>query len=145
MNYPYDHSAKQAIINEVCAQLARGIPLTRICEPVNMPDRVTIYAWAKDDPAIAQQIARAREAGFDHLAEGCLDIADEAVGSTQAGGTDSGAVQNKKVRIWARLELLKRWDPKRYGDSQRVDHTSSDGTMSPHRIELVAPDADRKD
>jgi len=95
-----------------------------------MPERTTVYLWMKKYPDFAQRVARAREAGYDAIAEEALRIADTPVVGEET--TDDGekvtvkkadAIQHRKLQVWTRLELLKKWDPKRYGDRSQVDMT----------------------
>jgi len=68
------------------------------------------------DPDLAADYARAREDLLEMMASDLLDIADRPVGSTESGGTDSGAVADKKVQIDTRKWLLSKLAPKKYGD-----------------------------
>lgn len=111
--------------------IADGIPLRQLCREHGV-SKSSVYAWLAEDADFAGRFARAREEGFDAIAEEALEIAEETPErtSTQFGDkVDPGFVQHQRNRIETRLKLLAKWDPKRYGD--RVDHTSSDGSMSP--------------
>ena len=78
-----------------------------------MPDPATVWRWKAEREDVLQAIARAREAGFDAIAEECMEIADNQEEDTQ----------RSKVRIWTRLELLKKWCPKRYGDHPQLENS----------------------
>lgn len=101
--------------------LAKGTPLTILCDPPDMPSDDTVRIWADADPAFSRDIARAREAGFDRIALDALAIADE-VSAKDTITTKFGDIPNKewllrsKLRVETRLKLLSKWDPKRYGD-----------------------------
>ena len=103
--------------------------MAQICRDLHMPDRTTIFDWAKADPEITQRIAHARELGFDRIAEDCLQIADDATSDYKATPTgkvlDAEHVQRSKLRIETRLKLLAKWDPKRYGDRQVIEHAGA--------------------
>ena len=90
-----------------------------------MPDRTTVWDWAKANKDFSQRIAHARDAGFDAIAEECMEIADAPMPSTQFGTTDGGAVQHAKLKIETRLKLLAKWDPKRYGEKQQIEHSGA--------------------
>jgi hypothetical protein len=126
---------RAAVVAKVVAGLRLGTPLTHICAEPGMPCDDTIRDWAEADAMIARDIARAREVGFDQIALEALAIADDASRDTKVVGEDEREVANtewisrSKLRVETRLKLLAKWDPKRYGD--RIDHTSSDGSMSP--------------
>jgi hypothetical protein len=121
------------IAREICRQLAEGVPLREICRQDGMPEWRTIYDWmVKDDAAVAAgggaglsaSIARAREIGYDAIAEDCLRIADDA--SNDWMETEHGPrlnaehVQRSKLRIETRLKLLAKWNPKKYGERVQV-------------------------
>jgi hypothetical protein len=121
------------IAREICRQLAEGVSLREICRQDGMPEWRTIYDWmVKDDAAVAAgggaglsaSIARAREIGYDAIAEDCLRIADDA--SNDWMETEHGPrlnaehVQRSKLRIETRLKLLAKWNPKKYGERVQV-------------------------
>jgi hypothetical protein len=87
------------------------------------PGNVTyaaVYDWAEKDEVFATRLARAREIGQDVIAEECVDIMDD--GNNDYMETKFGPqlnaehVQRSKLRVWGRLELLKCWNPKKYGN-----------------------------
>lgn len=104
--------------------IAQGRMLTHFCELPDSPSMTTVYNWLRKDKEFAAAYAHAREVGFDVLAEACLDIADDSSQDTmhteQGERCDTEWVARSKLRIWTRLELLKRWDPKRYGEMQKI-------------------------
>lgn len=127
------------LAEEICTRIANGEPLRAICRDDHMPNWTTVYAWINADPELAQRIARARELGADAIAEDTINIIDtppERVNTPMGSKIDPGYVQWQKNRVEQRLKLLSKWQPKKYGE--RVDHTSSDGSMSPPQaIEIV--------
>ena len=90
-----------------------------------MPCRSTVYEWMKENEQFSGRITRAREAGFDAIAEECLQIADFTGDDTIQ--TEFGPVPDKewimrsKLRVETRLKLLSKWDPKRYGDKVQTE------------------------
>lgn len=131
MPMTYSDSEREAIQAVIVDELAVGVPLAEICRREGFPDRVTIYRWRDEDATFAQHIARAREAGFDAIAEQCLEIADDTSFDTKIVGDDerevanSEFIQRSKLRVETRLKLLSKWDPKRYGE--KVQHTGDGG------------------
>jgi hypothetical protein len=123
------------IAQQMCDLLAEGVPLREICRREGFPAWRTVYDWmVRDDAAVAAgggaglsaSIARAREVGYDSLAEECLSIADDASndwmerldkdGNAVGWMLNGDHVQRSKLRIETRLKLLAKWDPKRFGD-----------------------------
>jgi predicted DNA-binding protein YlxM (UPF0122 family) len=92
-------------------EICEGKPLRQICREQGV-SKSAVYDWIRDDGEFAGRIARAREIGFDDIAETTLEIADKV--------TEDPA--SRRVRVWTRLQLLAKWDPRRYGE--RLDLTS---------------------
>ena len=96
-----------------------------------MPGWQAIFQWNCEDEEIARRIAHARESGYDAIAEGTLEIADNATNDwMEAHDPDNPGyrlngehVQRSKLRIETRLKLLAKWSPKKYGESQRIEHS----------------------
>jgi len=108
---------------EICERLSNGEPLRQICRDDHMPAWTAVYAWSAKDPELSERIARAREMGFDAIAEETLIIADtpewgltETVSPNGASVTKADMLGHRKLRIETRLKLLSKWDPKKYGD-----------------------------
>ena len=119
---------------KMCEQLSEGIPLREICRQEGFPAWRTVYDWMMKDPELSTAIARARDIGYDAMAEECLDIADNAgndwMERMDADGVPVGYqvngehIQRSKLRIETRLKLLAKFNPKRYGD--KVVHAGDD-------------------
>jgi hypothetical protein len=88
-----------------------------------MPGWVKVYRWINEDEELQKRFARARELGHDAIAEECFDIADEQPPSDLLGRKDAAHVSWQKNRIWTRLQLLAKWNPKKYGDKQDINVT----------------------
>ncbi len=117
---------------EICERLGGGEPLAVICRDEHMPHDTNVRRWCDADEQLALAIADARARGFDALAHECLEIAEDGsrdyIERENADGSkqevfNSEHVQRSKLRIETRLKLLAKWDPKRYGDRQQVEHT----------------------
>lgn len=117
-----------AMIDAIVAGLSEGRPLSIVCRE-NDIDPTQIYRWSESDPELSQRIAHARELGFDAIAQEAIAIADDPSRDTIV--TKKGVYPNKewiersKLRVHTRLQLLAKWDPKRYGD--KVQHTGDGG------------------
>ena len=109
------------LLNEIGARLEKGEPLTWICKDEHMPDARTVHRWGEEDKEVSSFIARARDIGFDAIAEDALKIADDGSNDTyvDADGNkrvDADVIQRSKLRVETRLKLLAKWCPRRYGD-----------------------------
>ena len=104
-----------------------------------MPAWRTVYDWMWRNEQLSTAIARARDIGYDKMAEECLFIADNLhMGKkkvfTSGADDDEDSVTvteedmlgHRKLQIETRLKLLAKFNPKRYGDfkpeEEKVDH-----------------------
>jgi hypothetical protein len=104
--------------------ISDGKTLRAFCRLKGKPAWRTIYHWLDKDPEFLARIAHARDMGADAIAEECLEIIDAM--PMQTGGDnprmDSAHVAWSKNRIEARLKLLSKWNPKKYGDKVGLNH-----------------------
>lgn len=118
---------KERIKEQIVAWLAEGKTLRDFCRQEQMPSYPTIFAWLDQDKQFSIDYARAREVGFEILAEEALHIADNTrMGRkivTNSGGdddvmtvTEEDMLGHRKLQIDTRMRLLKAWHPKKYGD-----------------------------
>ena len=119
----------------ICEQLSEGIPLRQICRDNDgFPAWRTVYDWMGRDDALSASIARARDIGYDALAEECLHIADtptlfERVTETIDPKTKEKVravvrgddVNARKLQIETRLKLLAKFHPTKYGDRVAIE------------------------
>ena len=112
------------VAREICEQLSEGIPLRQICrENAGFPAWRTVYDWMGRDPELAASIARARDIGYDAIAEECLQIADTVMFGQKQVMTDEGTATtiedmlgHRKLQIETRLKLLAKFHPTKYGE-----------------------------
>lgn len=125
----------EKIVKEIINRLSAGETLRSICRSPGMPHWNTVYDWMDADRELSGRIARARELGHDAIAEECLAIAEnQEIGAVvikktgrEAGknGTDTrkgDMTEHRKLKIWTRLQLLAKWNPKKYGERVALDH-----------------------
>ena len=94
----------------LCTGLGVGTPLLQLCRTYGLSSFM-VYQWLREDPAMAERANIAREIGADALADEILPIADN----------EDSDPRSRKVRIQARLDLLKVWHPSKYGERIQVD------------------------
>ena len=114
----------QGAVDKIVERIGKGEPLTAICRDLKLAPR-TVYDWMDAHEAFAAHFARARQVGFDALADQCLTISDD----------DANDVQRDKLRIETRLKLLAKWDPKRYGERLNLDHSGAVGTQTDEQLD----------
>jgi hypothetical protein len=110
------------IVDAIIEAVSNGEPLAPAVRSHGV-GLTTWYDWCKADPELAERIARAREAGEDIIAADTLRIVDEPPPITPMGTTDSGHVAWAKSRAEARLKLLAKWNPKKWGDKIELGGT----------------------
>ena len=113
-------------MSDLAAWLSEGKTLREFCRQPGMPNYSTVYDWLKEDEALAQRIAHARDIGADAIAEDILSIVDDARndwmekfdkdGQGIGWALNGDHVQRSKLRAEMRLKLLAKWNPKKYGD-----------------------------
>jgi hypothetical protein len=123
----------EEIAEEICALVADGVNLRRVCRMDGMPSWRTVYNWVVEKPDFASRLAHARDIGYDALAEEALEIANtphlgqKKVFSSGAGEdedsmtvTEDDMLGHRKLQIETRLKLLAVWNPKKYGNKVQV-------------------------
>ena len=105
----------------ICEWLGRGETLAAYCRQEGAPSLFTVYSWRDSSAEFASRFARARDIGFDAIADSCLAIADDASGDVRVDEQgnvrqDSEFAARSRIRVETRLKLLAKWDPRRYGD-----------------------------
>lgn len=119
----------QALADEICERLSAGETLVDICKSLGIGVQ-TVHDWRAAHPSFAVEFGRARDAGFDVIANDVLVILDTRpeIATTEGGArVDSGHVAWLKNRAEGRMKLLAKWDPRRYGERAAVELTGKDG------------------
>lgn len=101
---------------EIIEWVSAGKTLQSYSRQKGKPSVSLIQVWRDNDPAFAANFARARDLGYDAIAAEVMEIAD-----TPSDHPDD--VQHRKLRTWTRLQLLAKWDPRRYGDRAKLEHS----------------------
>ncbi|CAI3953976.1 unnamed protein product [Commensalibacter communis] len=123
----------EELVNKICEQIARGSTLLKICENEHMPGYSTVMTWKNERKKFQDKYARAREDRADFRFDEIDQILSEDM-------KDMVAVQRAKLKIDAKKWQMSKEAPKKYSD--KVDLTSSDGTMSSDQsITVIFEDA----
>ena len=104
-----------AIGDAIIEHLSEGGTLTAWCRMSGVGRR-TVADWRAKDPEFAARYEQAMLEGCHALLDESLTIADDI--------TEDAA--SRKVRIWARHELMARKRPDEFGKT-RMEHTGKDG------------------
>jgi len=128
---------KVQALEGLCEALAKGETLSAYARRVGV-SYSSLYKWTEESPeSLKKEIARARKSGADAIAEECLYLADDQPERDKDGKIDPGFIAWKKQQIYTRLQLLSKWDPKRYGDKQQVEHSGGVSLFDAHAQGLL--------
>lgn len=133
------------IADEVCRRLERTYSLIRVCRADDMPAESSVRGWVLDDTdGFAARYARAREVGYQTMAEELVDLADDNsrdwIDENGERRVDHENVQRSRLMVDTRKWLLSKVLPKIYGD--RLALTDADGgplQVAVVRYDLPAP------
>lgn len=142
MGRPSDYTEDLAI--EICARLASGESLVRMCKADDMPSVSTVYRWIQAHEEFRDNYTRAREDQADTLADEILDIANTPVVGVKTKTNEKGEVEttegdmieHRRLQVDARKWIAAKLKPKKYGDKQQTEVTGADG--GPLQITEVA-------
>ena len=125
------------VTEAICARLAGGESLRAICRTKGMPHVATVCRWVVTNEVFREQYMQAREAaGYAH-ADKIIEVVE-----LLEGGLDPQAARAMMDGLkWA----AERMAPKTHSPKHAIDHTSSDGSLSPTRIVIEAASDDRDD
>jgi hypothetical protein len=104
--------------DEIVEWIEQGKTLRDYCRQPGKPHYNTVYQWLDKDEEFNVRFVRAREVGYEALAQECQAIADENC-------LDQVDVGRNRLRVETRLKLLAKWWPQKYGDRQAVEHGGS--------------------
>ena len=123
---------RKEISEKVFSGMREGLSAFNACQKAGI-NQSAFNHWLNDDPDLAAEYARAREDLIERIAAETIEIADQPVGSTESGATDSGAVQKQRLQVETRKWLLSKLAPKKWGD--RIAVAGDD--ESPVKVESV--------
>jgi hypothetical protein len=123
------------LCDAICARLADGESLRKICKDDAMPCKATVFKWLREQEGFSDQYAKAKEESCDALFEDIMDIADDGSNDyieslseeeQAAYRTNGEAIQRSKLRVDVRKWALSKIKPKKYGDKVQTEHSVSD-------------------
>jgi hypothetical protein len=118
----------------ICLLLREGKTLREVCRGDDMPSESTVRCWVSDDRGgFAAQYAKARETGYQSMADELLEIADDdkhdAIVDPETGIAKQNGefIARSRLRVDTRKWLLSKALPKIYGDKITNEHVGKDG------------------
>jgi hypothetical protein len=138
---------------ELLERLAEGMSLREACEKDGMPSAPTVCRWNVENAEWAEQYTRAREVGYQLMADEILGIADDGTNDiktikrkdgTEVEVTDYDVIARSKLRVDTRKWMLSKMLPKIYGEKITNEHTGEGGGPLEVKVvhEIVDPRAD---
>lgn len=116
---PYPSLYTEELGREICERISEGNTLSETCRELGIPRR-SVHDWRAKHEYFALAYDVAKDAGYDAIADRLRSTARGR--GEDAGGDSSGDVQRDKLIIDTDLKLLSKWDPRRYGDKQQIEH-----------------------
>ena len=120
----------EKLVDRMLEEIASGRSVIGMCREEDWtPNAETWYRWLYKIEGLSNRYAQAKSVQSEREADIILDIADNAT------NTD---YQVARLRVDARKWVASKLLPNKYGDKTQIDHSSTDGSMKPTVIELVA-------
>lgn len=113
---PSDYTEEMG--DEICARIAEGQSLRKICEADDMPSRSSVLRWLHAQPEFEAKCARARTLQADVMDDLVLETAEDCTAAN---------FQASRVKIAAYQWRASRLNPKRFGDRTQLAATDVDG------------------
>lgn len=128
----------------ICAYIAEGMVLPKICKMPGMPTMRNIFYWVVKNPEFKIKYELASEVRAEVMIEEMIEIADDksedCLQDTWNGKTfdveNREFIQRSRVRIETRKWIASKIKPKKYGDRQTIEH---DGSLTIRKTEIEMP------
>jgi len=108
------------VADDICALLASGESLRKVCERPGMPSKTSVFRWLAEHQEFRDQYVKATETRADAIFEEMFDIADDVI-------PDSAEVAKARLRVDTRKWALARMNPRKYGDKVTNELVGKDG------------------
>lgn len=124
----------------ICVKLSLGWSLNAICKSKLYPSKSTVFKWLSENREFSDMYRAAREMQQESYLDEIIEISDDASNDyfTKTGkdgseyeALNSEHIQRSKLRVDTRKWVMERMAPRKYMPQSKVDHTTSDGSMSP--------------
>lgn len=123
---------REKVMDYICESIAssnKGLVtiLSNGFNGLNLPDYVTIDRWLREDEALCQRYAIAKDSQADYLAEEMIELADTC--------TDP---QKARLQIDTRKWIAAKLKPKKYSDKLDLNHSGA-VEFTGLKLEVVDP------
>ena len=120
----------EKLVDKMLEEIASGRSVIGLCRDEEWtPNAETWYRWLYKIEGLSNRYAQAKSVQSEREADIILDIADNATNQDY---------QVARLRVDARKWIASKLLPNKYGERTQIDHSSTDGSMKPTVIELVA-------
>lgn len=145
------------IAMDICARLANGESLLKICRSEGYPDRGTVFRWIIAHDDFRHKYDAAREMQAELFADELNEIADDGTNDWMESADKDGGVgyklngehiQRSRLRIDTRKWIASKLKPKKYGDKVTQEVTGPDGgpvQIAEIRHTIIRPSAKKDD
>lgn len=124
------------LAERICQHIAGGESLRSFCRSPEEPHVATVCRWIIKHDVFREQYAHAREAaGYAH-GDGVIEVVE----LLRDGAIDP---QTAKAMMDGLKWAAERMAPKAHCTKQQIDHTTNGESLTPTRIEIVAPSMDK--
>lgn len=129
----------EEVFNDLLSHVSNGKTLRSFCREINLQYSY-MYNYINELDTRALRFARAREIGSEAIGEECLEIADTPQEGIETEESENGTkikkadmLNHRKLQIYTRLQLLAKWNPKKWGDKLDLNANISEPVV----IEVV--------
>ncbi len=124
----------ETLASAICARIAAGESVRRICRTEGFPSIEHVLGWALDEQhPFAKRYQRAREMQAEILVDEILDISDDGENDTTEDSTgkrriNHDVIQRSKLRVDARRWFVGKILPRKFGDkiTGEIKHEATD-------------------
>ena len=123
----------EEIVSELCARVATGMSLCKVCAMDDMPVSSTFYLWLPKYPGLSERYAHAKQASADADADKLDQLAEEVL--------KPDGVEAQRVKVAADIIKwsMSKKQPKKYGDKiqQEVSGSLNVNNMSDEELQAI--------
>lgn len=145
------------LADQICALLAMGKSMRKVCALDSMPDMATVFRWLRVNKEFCKQYEKAKQEAADYYADEMVDIADDEASSeviidgVPVLDPDTGkpykvvtatGVQHARLRVDTRKWIAAKLKPKKYGDrvTNEIQPLDENGDRTKWQVQFINAD-----